>query len=212
MCAAADGEGRPSTAAAKHLAAADTARPTGDSEKPSQRLRLFVACPLPSEVERAATAWQQRELAPRRELRLTRQLHLTLVFLGGVDAGRVPELRQALAAIRWSAIDCRLTQPLFLPLRGRKRIIALALDDPCDKLQRLQSSVSRTLVASGLHTAPTRPWLPHLTVARFTRDGQPFPLQNVNFPALGLERMVLYSSDTQHSGAVHTPLADFPAS
>src|SRR5665648_105329 len=65
---------------------------------------------------------------------------------------------------------------------------------------------------AGLFEPRGRPWLPHLTVARFRRSCQPFPLQNVNIPQFCVVRVVLYSSLLERAGAVHTPLAVFPAS
>jgi 2'-5' RNA ligase len=66
-----------------------------------QRSRLFVACDLPADVERAVAAWQRAELAPHQELRVIPALHLTLAFLGEVDADRVPDLRRILGGVRW---------------------------------------------------------------------------------------------------------------
>ena len=72
--------------------------------------------------------------------------------------------------------------------------------------------MSAGLASEGLYEPEKRPWLPHVTVARFRRPGHPFSLQNVNIGAFGVVRMVLYSSDLKPGGAVHSPLADFPAS
>ncbi len=176
------------------------------------RLRLFVACDLPPEVERAVRAWQRAELSRRDDLRVTPTLHLTLAFLGSVDEDRVGDLERVLAGIAWRRADCRLKEPLFLPAHGRRRVVALELDDPSGTLRRLQSEVSAGLASEGLYEPEKRPWLPHVTVARFRRPGHPFSLQNVNIGAFGVVRMVLYSSHLKPGGAVHTPLADFPAS
>ena len=102
--------------------------------------------------------------------------------------------------------------PLFLPAHGRRRVIALELTDSDGALGRVQADVSAALAAEGLYTPEKRPWLPHVTVARFRHPGHPFPLQNVNIHEFGVVRMVLYSSHLERAGAVHTPLADFPAS
>ena len=90
--------------------------------------------------------------------------------------------------------------------------MALELDDPAGRLRRLQAEVSARLAAEGLYEPEKRPWLPHVTVARFRRPGHPFSLQNVNIGGFGVVRMVLYSSHLERAGAVHTPVADFPAS
>jgi 2'-5' RNA ligase len=175
-------------------------------------LRLFVACDLPGAVTRAVRDWQERELRPHEDLRLAPTLHLTLAFLGNVDAARVPDVERVLEAIAWKPASCRFDEPLFLPVHGRRRVVALELDDPEGALSRLQGAVSAGLAAEGLYEPGRRPWLPHVTVARFRRPGHPFSLQNVNIPGFGVVRMVLYSSHLERAGAVHTPVADFPAS
>jgi 2'-5' RNA ligase len=171
-----------------------------------------VACDLPSEVERAIAAWQRSELARREELRVLPTLHLTLAFLGSMEAARVPDLERILGGVAWRRAECRVGEPLFLPAHGRRRVVALELDDPSGTLRTLQSEVSAGLAAEGLYKPEKRPWLPHVTVARFRRPSHPFSLQNVNIGAFGVVRMVLYSSHLKPGGAVHTPLADFPAS
>ena len=103
-------------------------------------------------------------------------------------------------------------EPLFLPARGAKRVLALRLGDPNGELTRLQTGVADELASAGLWAAGTRPWLPHVTVARFRRPGHPFSLQNVNIPGFCAVRVVLYSSLLEGAGAVHTPIAVFPAS
>ena len=139
-------------------------------------------------------------------------LHLTLAFLGGVEAARVPDLERVLGGIAWRRAECRFSEPLFLPARGQRRVVALGSTTPPAALRRLQADVSAGLAAEGLYEPEKRPWLPHVTVARFRRPGHPFSLQNVNIGGFGVVRMVLYSSHLERAGAVHTPVADFPAS
>ncbi|MGE5229595.1 MAG: RNA 2',3'-cyclic phosphodiesterase [Deltaproteobacteria bacterium] len=183
------------------------AAPTG-----TERLRLFVACDLPRDVERAVAAWQREELGRHEDLRVMPALHLTLAFLGNVAAGRVPDLERVLGGIAWRRAECRFREPLFLPAHGKRRVVALELDDPAGTLRRLQADVAAGLAAEGLYEPEKRPWLPHVTVARFRRPGHPFSLQNVNIGGFGVVRMVLYSSHLERAGAIHTPVADFPAS
>jgi 2'-5' RNA ligase len=177
-----------------------------------ERLRLFVACDLPPQAERAVVTWQRAELAHHDDLRVLPSIHLTLAFLGSVDATRVPDLERVLAGIAWRRAECRFEEPLFLPAHGKRRVVALELQDPSGAVHRLQSDVSSRLAGEGLYEPEKRPWLPHVTVARFRRPGHPLSLQNVNIGTFGVVRMVLYSSDLEPGGAVHTPLADFPAS
>jgi 2'-5' RNA ligase len=177
-----------------------------------ERLRLFVACDLPRAVERAVRTWQHEELAPHEDLRLASTLHLTLAFLGSLEATKLPDLERVLSGVTWTRVECRLLEPLFLPPHGKRRVVALELEDPAGRLRDLQTEVSDGLAAEGFYEPEKRPWLPHVTVARFRRPGHPFSLQNVNIGAFGVVRMVLYSSHLERAGAVHTPVADFPAS
>jgi 2'-5' RNA ligase len=175
-------------------------------------LRLFVACDLPDGTRRAVEAWQRRALESHEDIRLNHALHITLAFLGKVAAARVPELTEALSRVLVQRCEVAITEPVFLPVRGAKRVVVLQLADRNGDLARLQADVAAALAGTGLFEAEGRPWLPHLTVARCRRPCHPFPLQNVNIPQFCVVRVVLYSSLLERAGAVHTPLAVFPAS
>lgn len=174
--------------------------------------RLFVACDLPREVIRALNRWQLHELEGRDDLRTTGSLHLTLAFLGDVRKDKVARVVEALATVSFAPFQLKLDEPVFLPRRGAKKVVALSLSDPGGGLRKLQADVSRVLAETGLHKPGKRPWVPHVTVARYRRGGEPFSLQNVNIAQFGVVRMVLYSSLLERAGAVHTPVAVFPAS
>jgi 2'-5' RNA ligase len=174
--------------------------------------RLFVACDLPYAAALAVSRWQETELAPHDDVRVASTVHVTLCFLGDVPVSRIPKAEEALAEIRFSRFELDFGAPLFLPVRGPKRVVALELIDHGGALSALQADVSRTLAEAGLYKPEKRPFLPHVTVARFGRRGQPFPLQNVNVSRFGVEQMVLYSSLLERAGAVHTPVAVFTAS
>jgi 2'-5' RNA ligase len=174
--------------------------------------RLFVACALPRDVVRALSSWQLEELEGRDDLRTTGSLHLTLAFLGDVRRDKVLRVVEALATVSFAPFELKLGEPAFLPRRGAKKVIVLSVLDDGGGLQKLQADVSGVLSEAGLFKPGKRPWLPHVTVARYRRGGQPFSLQNVNIPQFGVVLMVLYSSLLEGSGAVHTPVETFPAS
>ena len=175
-------------------------------------LRLFVAQELPLDTLRALEEWQRTVLARHGEVRLNHALHLTLAFLGDTPRERVDDLVAALGTVAYEPCRLAASEVMFLPQKGQKRVLALALGDMDHTLARLQAGVSAALAATGLYDPPRRPWLPHVTVARFRRPGHPFSLQNVNIPEFCSVRTVLYSSLLERTGAVHTPLAEFPAS
>lgn len=174
--------------------------------------RLFVACDLPHAAAVALARWQETELVPHDDLKVAATVHLTLCFLGDVTVSRIPRVQEALAQVRFTRFELDVAGPLFLPLRGPKRIVALELVDHEGALSALQADVSCALAEAGLYKPEKRPFLPHVTVARFGRRGQPFALQNVNVSRFGVEQMVLYSSLLERAGAVHTPVEVFTAS
>jgi len=186
----------------------------GSRQRP---LRLFVASELPADALARIAAWQERELAPRGALRVNRSLHLTLCFLGSVPAERRAEVENVLAGVPVEPATVAVGDAIFLPEHGRKRIVALPLTAAAgapgglQRLHDLQARIAAALIGSDLCEAESRPWLPHLTVARFRRPGHPFDLQNVNFGELLLSRVVLYTSVLDRSGAIHTPLRTYTA-
>ena len=174
--------------------------------------RLFVACDFPPDTRAALTHWQAREPALHKDVRVVGSPHITLAFLGDVPAAAVDDVVAALRPVRFTPFSLAFGDPLFLPRKGRKRVIALHLADPSGGLATLQADVSAALREASLYDPSERPWLAHVTVARFRRAGHPFFLQNVTIPEFGVHRMVLYSSVLERAGAVHTPVAEFPAS
>ena len=106
-----------------------------------------------------------------------RRVHLTLAFLGGVDAERVPDLERILGGVRWRRADCRFREPLFLPAHGRRRVVALELDDPSGTLRRLQAEVS----AAARDGGPLR--AREAAVAAPRHGGQIPPSRSPFFPA-----------------------------
>jgi 2'-5' RNA ligase len=177
-----------------------------------EKRRLFVACDLPHAAAVEIGRWQEAELADHEELRVARSLHLTLCFLGDVPASRVPRIVEVLSAVRFSRFALELVDVVFLPVRGGKRVIALEFADRDGALFSLQADVAGALAASKLHKPEKRPFLPHVTVARYRRPGHPFSLQNVNVARFGVDQMVLYSSLLERAGAVHIPVEVFTAS
>jgi RNA 2',3'-cyclic 3'-phosphodiesterase len=85
-------------------------------DKPTERLRLFVAVPIPGAVgdEISRAQGELRELAPRQAVRWTppEQFHLTLKFLGDVAVERVDALIESVGAV------CRTARPLRLRAQG----------------------------------------------------------------------------------------------
>jgi RNA 2',3'-cyclic 3'-phosphodiesterase len=129
-----------------------------------ERLRLFLALRLPGTVLDDVARWQAERLTG---VRLVPRggLHITLAFLGHRPAreleGIVRELREAAAA---AAADLRLTPSHY---RETRSVAMLVLDDEDGRAAALAGDLQARLERLGVYRRESRPWLPHLTVARF---------------------------------------------
>jgi 2'-5' RNA ligase len=113
----------------------------------SERSRLFIAVTIPEEVKakiKAAQAELQRVL-PERGVRWTRreQFHLTLRFLGDVEAARVEALETAIrAACRgFGALHLSAGRVGCFPDLRYPRVVWVGVRDEAEQLPRLQQAV-----------------------------------------------------------------------
>jgi len=170
-------------------------------------LRLFVAIELPEEIrgQLRQTVADLRTALPADPIRWVRPegIHLTLKFLGDVEAGRLDDLKESVAGALSGTSPFRL-QPTTLGSfggRGGLRVIWIGLGGDTEALAALAGAVDRGLVSLGF-TAERRPYRGHLTLARIrdrtdggarTRihellSGQPQPRFS-SFPVGGISLM-----------------------
>jgi 2'-5' RNA ligase len=118
-----------------------------------ERLRLFLALRLPDDWLDAIVAWQLRAFAGTRVRLVPREhLHVTLVFLGSTPAGEVPAVVSRLE---------RAARPVELhprAYRETRSVAMLTFEDVGGHGEALADAAGRD---------EDRPWLPHVTVARF---------------------------------------------
>jgi 2'-5' RNA ligase len=138
----------------------------------SPRVRLFVALELPSSYLDRLTEWQESELGDRPELRLLSRfsIHVTLVFLGYQAERDVDRIAELAFAERPQAFELRATELVEVPPR-RPRLYAVALEDTDEALGRWQGGLSERLHEARFYEPEKRPFWPHVTIARFKREG-----------------------------------------
>src|SRR5690242_997053 len=129
-----------------------------------ERLRLFLALRLPAPVLDALEAWQRRHLDGIRAVPRD-HLHVTLAFLGHRP---VADLDAVVGALREAATAARPDLRLeALRYRETRSVAMVVLDDPSGGATALAEDVQGRLESLGLYRREGRPWLPHVTVARF---------------------------------------------
>ncbi|HEY7560876.1 MAG TPA: RNA 2',3'-cyclic phosphodiesterase [Gaiellaceae bacterium] len=172
-----------------------------DSVAPRERLRLFVAFPLPRRAAERLGAWQARELARAPDTRPvpTGNLHVTLAFLGSTPGAEVEGIVGVLRDAARAA-----SRPALSPARYRetRSVGMVVLDDEDGRATTLADEVGAGLERLGVYRRERRPWLPHVTVLRFRQR----PRLDPPVPALGRvspSEVALYHSVLRPNGAQH---------
>lgn len=176
---------------------------------------MFCALDLPAEIRARLTAWSERELADPALRPVAREsLHLTLCFLGHVEAPLAEQAARAVLGLRPRQVPMRLLrEPVARPPR-RPRLFALEVDSPA--AAELQGELAAILGAAGLYQERGRPFWPHLTVARVRREGsrprrvaaRPGALPDALAHTFESVRVALYRSNLRPEGAQYTSLAN----
>ena len=145
---------------------------------PAERVRAFVALPLPTQVLNHVAQVQRRL---RREpaakpVRWTRseQIHLTLKFLGNVSREDLDRVRDALnaACAGLSAFELALAQLGCFPHARNPRVVWIGLTGALERLADLQQRIDGSLHGFGDHLEEGRAFHPHLTLGRVNARGE----------------------------------------
>lgn len=143
-------------------------------------MRVFVALPL-SDAQRQSTALVRKQtMKPLSECLRWEQpdkLHLTLSFLGEVDADRVAILCRRLTevAAKHPRFSWNLSGLGVFGNRGRSRVLWAGVHEPAGLLLPMQQAIQDVVLELGLST-DSRPFKPHITLARVVkpREAEPF--------------------------------------
>jgi 2'-5' RNA ligase len=141
------------------------------SDARSERYRLFIAIGLPEPVRHAIEKAQKelRAALPTKSIRWTRsdQFHLTMRFLGGVEAQRVDRLSDAVrrACAGAGVLQLRAARIGIFPGLRRPRVLWTGVDDRDGRLAELQHSIEAVTNAF-TDEPPQDKFTGHVTLAR----------------------------------------------
>ena len=167
--------------------------------------RLFVAIDLPTPVKNRlaplcfglpGARWVEPE-----------QLHLTLRFIGDVDAMVFQDVREALAEVRSELFPLRLEGVGFFPPRGKPRVVWVGISKN-EQLLLLRKRVESVLVRTGLEPEG-RKFSPHITLARLKNTPPSKVGAFLSHHGLfitedfSVSEFLLYSSVLSNKGAKH---------
>ncbi|HEX2183989.1 MAG TPA: RNA 2',3'-cyclic phosphodiesterase [Chloroflexota bacterium] len=191
-------------------------------ESRRERLRLFVALPLPDRV-RTRLATVRRDCASlAQRFRWTRPegMHVTVVFIGERPAEEVPLVEEVLRRVAgpYAALRLAVKGLGCFPGAARPRVLWAGLSGDVALLGRLQRRMTMELTAAGIPLTP-QPFKPHVTLGRASGplDGparreleahlqRPAP----TFGSWTAGALELMRSQLQRGGSVYTTLSRVP--
>jgi len=189
-----------------------------------ERIRSFVAIELPDELKQEFGRLQARLKAvgplPVKWVD-PYSIHLTLKFLGDVDTSRIGDIVKAIeeAARGINPFPLEVGNPGVFPSVRRTQVAWLGLQGDTDSLARLQQGIEVSLSRLGF-SRETRPFTPHLTLARLRdraspderqRFGEAFVQANITAVCLiKVDSIHLMKSQLTRNGAIYSRLGTVP--
>jgi 2'-5' RNA ligase len=186
--------------------------------------RLFVAIVVPDEVKDSIEAAQAelRSALPKECARWTQraQFHLTLKFLGDVEASRIAALVEALRGVgdHCAVLRLRAERIGFFPDPRFPRVIWARVHDAAERLPVLQRAVE-TAVAAFTAERPEGTFTGHITLGRgrmIQREQADIlarmaaGMANRLFGEWTADHLELIRSDLAPGGSRYTTLAAIP--
>lgn len=175
-------------------------------------MRLFIAIPIPDAVKKKLIDLQQPIDGVRWQAK--EQMHLTLKFVGDVDAQLAKSLQNKLDEIEHPSFAIDLKQMGYFPEGGSPRVLWIGLREH-SSLMELHQKVEQKSQEVGI--APEdRPYKPHITLGRTEgvskRTVNAYVNQHKKFTVrdIKMDQFVLYESKLHPDGAKHSRLQTFP--
>jgi RNA 2',3'-cyclic 3'-phosphodiesterase len=185
-------------------------------------VRVFVALDFPDAVRESLRELIARLKPECRGAKWVRPevMHVTLKFIGEVDAAKLEPIRAALATVHSAQpVDMHFRGLGFFPNERRPHILWCGIEASAN-LAELAASVDRALVPLRI-PAERREFVPHLTLARFPSDGgsrrdveklvrAAEEIKSYDFGATRETEFHLIESMLKPSGAEHKRQQTFP--
>ena len=135
-----------------------------------EQVRSFIAIELPDEVKAGLVQLEaQLKLSKIPSVKWVDpySIHLTLKFLGNIAVDRISEITEVMkeAARGLSPFHLEVKGLGVFPNLKRVQVVWVGVGGEVDKLSQLRQRIESSLVPLGF-TAESRPFTPHLTLAR----------------------------------------------
>jgi len=175
-------------------------------------MRVFFAIDIPRPAQDAIAGWRARAVAAAGRAVPAANFHMTLHFIGDIEARQVDALCAEAARIRFAPFDLQLDQCGWFAKPG---IFYISPGDAPAALTDLAKSARKASRAAARKTAAAAPksrkiFTPHVTLHRHCRARPPPPASRPDF-TLACDGFTLFESVTDSRGARYLPLAHWRA-
>lgn len=175
-------------------------------------MRLFVALDLPKSIKDNLFYLKDNRLTGARWTS-SEQWHITLHFIGEVKDDEA--IKNALATVSAESFSLKLDGIGTFPPKGKPRVLWVGISQS-KLLSSLHQQVGDALKTTGFQP-DTRPFSPHLTLARFKNDvpsraemdsyrDKHGNFSTDNFP---IDHFTLYESKLERTGAIYSIRAQY---
>jgi 2'-5' RNA ligase len=183
-------------------------------------IRSFIAIDLPDATRQGLAAVQEHLKQSGAGVRWVKpsSIHLTLKFLGNIQAAQVEDIALAVAQ------EIRDQPPITLgaaglgafPSRRKPRVLWIGMEGEVQRLNGIQARLENALEPLGFDREK-RPFRPHLTIGR-VKDRRRLQslidamaeLKIPEFDSFDVTEIILYKSDLRPTGAIYTKLHRMP--
>lgn len=179
--------------------------------------RLFIGIPLPEQYQiKTLELIDVLKKRIRSTIRWTRggNAHVTLLFLGDVDAKDIPRVKELLAGVRMECFQVRAGKCGGFPDLGRPQVLYSGITKGAKLCERLAAAVAEAMQPFGIKPS-TKSFKGHITLGRVKNhvyEEWPSIFEGTNkaWPGVDVDRFVLWESRLSSEGPAYTPLAEFP--
>ncbi|MBX3434788.1 MAG: RNA 2',3'-cyclic phosphodiesterase [Pirellulales bacterium] len=185
------------------------------------KTRTFIAVAAVDAVHAAAVLAIERLASAAENVKWVEpdNLHWTLKFLGDLDDQEMATvcLRVARAVADVPAFTLEARGVGAFPSIQRPRTLWLGAGEGSERMCKLQGVVEQAIASMGFHNE-NRQFVPHLTLGRASRGGNPGPVLSdrlaklANDPGgtMGVDEVIVYASELSRDGPRYHVLATAP--
>jgi RNA 2',3'-cyclic 3'-phosphodiesterase len=186
------------------------------AEHPADVIRTFICIEIPESIESQIDKLQEKLSQIDAQVSWTKpsNIHLTLKFLGGVEASRIAGVSKALerAAHGISPFEVEISGAGCFPSPRSPRVLWIGVSNVPEPLEQLYSNIEDELAREGF-VREKRQFSPHLTIGRIRTPNNAARVADALI-ASGFEpavfratEVILMRSDLKPSGSIYTAQA-----